>query len=150
MGPTAAQVGIGRPFWTFEFWEIDASLQVFFVFEVLYTVTLAAIKMSICFLYLRLFPNARFRRTVWATQAFIAAHTLGFVVADCLQCRPLSFFWESWDGQHEGTCFNSQPQLPPVLIFFFFLYSFPPLPWFGGGPARAGERHPRLGRERKR
>lgn len=60
--------------------------------------------MSICFQYLRLFPGARFRRWVWATQAFNAAFTLALLAAALAQCRPMSTFWMNWDGEHPGEC----------------------------------------------
>lgn len=27
-------------------------------------------------------------------------------MADFFQCQPISYFWESWDGEHSGHCFN--------------------------------------------
>lgn len=64
------------------------------------------VKASICFLYIRIFQNTTFRRVVWATQAFNGLLVLAFVSADFGQCRPLSHFWYSWDGDHDGVCFN--------------------------------------------
>ncbi|KAK7709993.1 hypothetical protein SLS63_013094 [Diaporthe eres] len=98
--------GLGRDIWTLEPWRITEFLKVFFVFEVLYTLTLGLIKTSILFLYLRLFPDPKFRRTVWATQAFNLLMVGSFIVSDFLQCRPISFFWGQWDGEHTGRCFN--------------------------------------------
>lgn len=98
--------GLGRDIWTLEPWRITEFLKVFFVFEVLYTLTLGLIKTSILFLYLRLFPDPKFRRTVWATQAFNLLMVGSFIVSDFLQCRPISYFWGSWDGEHTGSCFN--------------------------------------------
>lgn len=98
--------GLGRDIWTLEPWQISEFLKIFFVFEVLYTLTLGLIKTSILFLYLRLFPDPKFRRIVWATQAFNLLMVGSFILSDFLQCRPISFFWESWDGEHAGRCFN--------------------------------------------
>lgn len=98
--------GLGRDIWTLEPWRITEFLKVFFVFEVLYTLTLGLIKTSILFLYLRLFPDPKFRRTVWATQAFNFLMVGCFIISDFLQCQPISFFWQNWDGEHSGRCFN--------------------------------------------
>ncbi|KAJ0104205.1 CFEM domain-containing protein [Diaporthe amygdali] len=98
--------GLGRDLWTLEPWRISEFLKVFFVFEVLYTLTLGLIKTSILFLYLRLFPEPKFRRIVWATQAFNFLMVGSFIMADFFQCQPISYFWESWDGEHSGHCFN--------------------------------------------
>lgn len=64
------------------------------------------IKISICFLYARLFSTPAFQRAIWATQALNVLLIILFVGADLAQCQPLSFFWEGWDGEHEGSCFN--------------------------------------------
>ncbi|KKY29996.1 putative cfem domain-containing protein [Diaporthe ampelina] len=98
--------GLGRDIWTLEPWRVFEFLKVFFVFEVLYTLTLGLIKTSILFLYLRLFPDPKFRRVVWATQVFNLLLVGSFITCDFLQCQPISFFWESWDGEHSGRCFN--------------------------------------------
>lgn len=98
--------GLGRDIWTLEPWRISEFLKVFFVFEVFYTLTLGLIKTSILFLYLRLFLDPKFRRTVWATQAFNFLLVGSFIISDFLQCQPISFFWTSWDGEHSGRCFN--------------------------------------------
>lgn len=98
--------GLGRDIWTLEPWQVSEFLKIFFVFEVLYTLTLGLIKTSILFLYLRLFPDPRFRRTIWATQAFNCLMVGSFIISDFLQCQPIRYFWESWDGEHNGRCFN--------------------------------------------
>lgn len=67
---------------------------------------LALIKISICFLYLRLFPGPKFRLVVWATQAFNLALMVTSVLIFLLSCMPLSFFWNMWDRQHDGHCIN--------------------------------------------
>lgn len=72
----------------------------------LYTLTLGLIKTSILFLYLRLFLDPKFRRTVWATQAFNLLLVGSFIISDFLQCEPIHYFWQFWDGEHSGRCFN--------------------------------------------
>ncbi|KAJ4393561.1 hypothetical protein N0V93_002773 [Gnomoniopsis smithogilvyi] len=98
--------GMGRNVWTVPPDDIDQFLKVFFAFEAIYAFVLGVIKISICFLYLRIFPGHRFRVVVWATQVFNIALVFAFIVADVLQCRPLSYFWQGWDGEHEGYCLN--------------------------------------------
>lgn len=97
---------MGRNLWTLTPGQITSFLQIFWVFSILYAFVLAMIKISICFLYLRLFPDEKFQRIVWGTQVFNVALLLSFVVANILQCRPVSFFWNGWDGEHQGSCIN--------------------------------------------
>lgn len=77
--------------------QITNFLQIFFVFEVLYTLTLGIIKISICFLFLRLFPERRIRRYLWATQLFNVTVVVVFVIVDLAQCQPMSYFWDMWE-----------------------------------------------------
>lgn len=95
MGITEVKLDAGNPLWDKEFWQIDAALEVWFISEVLYTVTLALIKSSILFLYTRIFPTKNFRRFVWGTQVFNLMIVLGFLPVDFFQCRPLAYFWHS-------------------------------------------------------
>jgi hypothetical protein len=29
-----------------------------------------------------------------------------FVLLAIFQCRPISYYWSGWDGEHQGTCLN--------------------------------------------
>ncbi|KAH8751071.1 hypothetical protein F5883DRAFT_608593 [Diaporthe sp. PMI_573] len=103
---TANQNGLGMDIWFVPFNQITNFLQISFVFEVLYTITIGIIKISITFLYLRLFPDRRIRRFLWATQIFNVTLVGVFVIVDLAQCQPMSYFWDMWDGEHVGRCIN--------------------------------------------
>lgn len=104
-------------------------MKVVYVFETLYSASLALIKISICFLYLRLFPSKDFHRVVTITQIFNVLILLGFVFTDLNQCAPISFFWTGWDGQHDGWCFNSNAmiwaQAAVNIVLNFWLLALP-------------------------
>lgn len=100
------RTGLGKDIWAVPFDQINDFLELFFVFECLYTVTLGLIKTSICFLYIRLFPNRIFRRYLWGTLVFNIVLATTFVIVDLSQCRPMSTFWLNWDDEHPGTCIN--------------------------------------------
>lgn len=93
----ANQNGLGIDIWFVPFNQITNFLQIFFVFEVLYTLTLGIIKISICFLFLRLFPERRIRRYLWATQVFNVTLIVVYVIVDLAQCQPMSYFWDMWE-----------------------------------------------------
>lgn len=104
---TEYSLGLGKPYWAWEFWQIDMSLLIYYIFEILYAINLGMIKISICFLYMRIFrDNPIFQRIMWGTQAFNILLVLAFVGADLGQCQPLSYFWQGWDNEHQGRCFN--------------------------------------------
>jgi hypothetical protein len=68
-------------------------------------------KISIIFLYLRIFPktvSARFSYVSWAVIAGLLSYCVGFLVYSGFQCAPISYFWTQWDGEHKGYCNNFQ------------------------------------------
>lgn len=100
------QAGLGRDIWTLTPDEITNYIKIFYVFAFIYTITLTLVKASICFLYLRLFTNLKFRRIVWATQAFNVALMITFIFAYAFQCTPPSHFWNMWHGESQGKCLS--------------------------------------------
>lgn len=86
--------------------QITGFLKIFFIFEALYFFTLATIKASILFFYLRIFPDQTFRIVLWCTQIFNLLSATTFIIIICVQCRPVSYFWTGWDGEHEGSCWD--------------------------------------------
>ncbi|OBR12633.1 CFEM domain-containing protein [Colletotrichum higginsianum IMI 349063] len=102
------QLGIGRDVWALSYDEITRFMQVFFAFEVIYTLSISALKASILFFYIRVFSmvSSTFTMVLWATQAFNLAFCIAFTVANLNQCRPFSNAWEAWDGKHPGYCIN--------------------------------------------
>jgi multisubunit Na+/H+ antiporter MnhF subunit len=100
--------GLGRDIWTLTHDEIDRYIQIFWIFGLVYTITLTLVKASICFLYLRLFTNRQFQRIVWGTQAFNIILMVTFVFLYAFQCSPVSYFWTMWQGRgiHKGHCMS--------------------------------------------
>ncbi|WQF79417.1 Putative extracellular membrane protein, CFEM [Colletotrichum destructivum] len=100
--------GFGKDIWTLTVDQITAFIKGFFAFEILYFVTLAVIKASILFLYLRIFGaiTETFRQVLWGTHIFNIAVCVTFIVVNLNQCKPLSYFWHGWDGKHPGYCIN--------------------------------------------
>ncbi|OLN83402.1 hypothetical protein CCHL11_03138 [Colletotrichum chlorophyti] len=74
------------------------------VLEIFYVVSLAVIKASILFFFLRIFPERGFRRTLWMVQALNLLIAIAFLIFFCAQCQPFSYFWNQWDGEHQGKC----------------------------------------------
>ncbi|KAJ0161153.1 hypothetical protein CTA2_6679 [Colletotrichum tanaceti] len=100
--------GFGKDIWTLTVEQITAFVKGFFAFEIMYFVTLALIKASILFLYLRIFGaiTETFCRVLWGTHIFNVAVCVTFIVVNLNQCKPLSYFWYGWDGKYPGYCIN--------------------------------------------
>ena len=62
--------------------------------EIMYNPTLFIIKLSIIFLYARIFPNRTFRLGLWAVGIFIAAYTICAMVISLTQCDQLDVIWD--------------------------------------------------------
>ncbi|KAK2040012.1 CFEM domain-containing protein [Colletotrichum somersetense] len=100
--------GFGKDIWALTVSQITAFVKGFFAFELMYFVTLAVIKASILFLYLRIFGAITevFRLILWGTQIFNLAVCITFIIVNLNQCKPLSYFWYGWDGKYPGYCIN--------------------------------------------
>ncbi|KZL78094.1 CFEM domain-containing protein [Colletotrichum tofieldiae] len=68
--------------------------------------TLSFVKASILFMYLRIFPDEKFRIILWCTQLFNCLLLIAFVAGTVGACQPLNFFWSGWTGEMKGKCFN--------------------------------------------
>ncbi|KAL4933239.1 CFEM domain-containing protein [Aspergillus undulatus] len=96
--------GLGKNIWTVPFDDISETMKLFFIEENLYVFCTALVKLSMLFLYLRLFPNRPLRLAIFASLWITAAWGLGSFFAQIFSCKPISFYWNQWDGEHEGKC----------------------------------------------
>ena len=64
------------------------------VTEVMYAPGFAAVKLSVLFLYRRLFPNRRLHIIIYCVGAFIVCYTIAGVLVPIFECRPVEAAWE--------------------------------------------------------
>jgi hypothetical protein len=64
------------------------------------------LKACILIFYLRIFPGNPIRQLFLYTLAFNFVCLVVFDFITIFQCHPVSFYWTSWDGLHEGTCIS--------------------------------------------
>ncbi|KAL6862266.1 hypothetical protein J3F83DRAFT_745619 [Trichoderma novae-zelandiae] len=76
----------------------------FFVAQILYKVTTCLTKMSLGMLYLRIFPDRKFRIAVISVMAITTAYTLAAVLMTIFACKPIE---KSWRKTLPGVCVNS-------------------------------------------
>ncbi|KAL4948458.1 hypothetical protein BDW69DRAFT_203517 [Aspergillus filifer] len=98
--------GLGKNIWTIRFSDIDECMKLFFIEEVLYTVSTALIKVSMLLLYLRLFPNPLLRIAIFTSLAITTSWAVGSFFAQLFSCSPISYYWKQWDMEHEGHCIS--------------------------------------------
>jgi hypothetical protein len=96
--------GLGRDIWTVKFEQITNFIHVFYAMEILYFAQVALLKLSLLFFYLKIFPGPTIRKLIWGTVTFDVMFGVVFAFVGIFQCRPISFYWKSWDGEHQGQC----------------------------------------------
>lgn len=77
-----------------------------FAVELIYLTSVALPKLSVLFLYLRIFTSRGSQIVAQGTVALITVNWVVFVVACFFQCRPLAFWWDR--TIKGGYCFNVQ------------------------------------------
>ena len=71
--------------------------------QVSYKLAITCTKISYLTLYLRIFPDRRFKNLVRIVLGLVASYGIASVVATCFQCRP---FDKILDRTQAGRCFN--------------------------------------------
>ncbi|KAL0256750.1 hypothetical protein SLS55_009147 [Diplodia seriata] len=104
--PILVENGMGKDMWTLHPHQITNVLKYYYFGEIFYVVALGISKISILFFYLRVFPAKEFRSIIYVVMAFSVAYTIVFGIVTALQCQPVSYAWNQWDGLHEGHCNN--------------------------------------------
>jgi hypothetical protein len=126
--------GMGKDIWTVEPSGITSMLRLFYIEQYLYQLAIITTKISIVLLYLRIFPkqvSQRFSYISWAVIAGLLAYLVGFYIYFALECRPLSYFWHQWDGEHKGVCPSNESAIyvnSAFNIFFDIVVFFLPVP----------------------
>ncbi|KAI5456640.1 hypothetical protein BGZ63DRAFT_495829 [Mariannaea sp. PMI_226] len=98
--------GLGRDIWTLTPDNITNFARYFFITSPIYFAQVALVKLSILFFYLKIFISTTTRRILLGTIVFNCLFGIAFVIVSVVQCRPISYFWTQWDGEHSGECVN--------------------------------------------
>ncbi|KAF7557310.1 hypothetical protein G7Z17_g831 [Cylindrodendrum hubeiense] len=99
--------GLGRDIWVMPFPKIYDFGKYFLILEIIYFAEVTLLKLAMLFVYLRIFPGAVIRRTLWGTIIVNCIFGVVFIIVTAfIQCRPISYFWQIWDKEHSGTCLN--------------------------------------------
>ncbi|CAH0024524.1 unnamed protein product, partial [Clonostachys rhizophaga] len=99
--------GLGRDIWTLTPEEIRNFGYYLYIYSTIYFLNAAVCKLAFLFFYLRIFPALKVRRVLWCTVIFVLMFGVVFSMLSIFQCRPISHYWNRWDGEHEGTCINA-------------------------------------------
>ncbi|KAL2807800.1 hypothetical protein BJX63DRAFT_425109 [Aspergillus granulosus] len=105
--------GIGKHIWVVEPDDVIMSMRIIFAYVILYATTVPMVKLSVLFLYRRIF------RLTW-TLYFCAFLSVGYTIAVTstisLACVPTSYFWTQWvDPLSGGYC--------RINLYMFYLWN---------------------------
>ncbi|KAG9246904.1 CFEM domain-containing protein [Calycina marina] len=98
--------GLGTDIWTLWSKTITDLIHNFYTIKLLYFVQVGAIKLAFLLFYLRIFPGHQIRKTICVTILDNTLYTALFVLIGVFQCKPISFYWKRWNGEHVGSCIN--------------------------------------------
>jgi hypothetical protein len=98
----AAMCGSGRHFADLTSDNIVKAAKFWWAAELSYTICTAMIKLSICFLLLRIVVSKVHKYIVYIVMA-LNAYSLFYFFLLMLQCRPISYFW---NPKEPGHCIN--------------------------------------------
>ncbi|KAJ5951878.1 uncharacterized protein N7479_010291 [Penicillium vulpinum] len=98
--------GTGKHKWDLDEADVLPTAKLRYVTHIIYTVITGLTKVSICLLYLRLFPNIRIISL--GTIAFVTAMSIAFVFATIFQCSPVDAIFDEKKYKHYS-CFDSIP-----------------------------------------
>ena len=88
--------------------------QISYAVQVLYPLAVTAIKLSILFLYLRLFPSRSFRTFVVGHMVLAVVGGLVASAVTIFQCKPIA---KNWIGALPGACLDQGRLFEVVVIF---------------------------------
>ena len=88
----------------------EIRLQWFYGAQITYKVAVCAYKESILFLYLRIFPNKRFRVMTWTLIVITLVAGIAFTLVTIWQCTPIAAFWDKTilTKNPSSHCFDSE------------------------------------------
>ena len=98
--------GLGRDVWTLSYQQITDFSFALYVYTLIYFASIASLKLSFLFLYLRIFPKKSVKRLLWGTVGLAIVYGLVFIFLGIFPCHPISHYWNRWDGEHVGTCMD--------------------------------------------
>ncbi|KAG6015321.1 hypothetical protein E4U41_004652, partial [Claviceps citrina] len=100
--------GLGRDVWTLDVAHLVVFGRAFYSMEILYLTLITLVKVCLSLFYLGVFPGRGIRRLLWITVGFHIAFGMAFILKTVLQCRPVGFNWERFDGgpASRGRCID--------------------------------------------
>ncbi|KAH7091693.1 hypothetical protein FB567DRAFT_465162 [Paraphoma chrysanthemicola] len=100
------RTGLGRDIWTLPFHDITELIKSYWICELLYFTLTWLIRIAFVLFFFQIFVETRFRKILSAViGVYILAMVSGILTVSFI-CTPVSYLWNSWDGEHKGHCLD--------------------------------------------
>ncbi|KAI0379257.1 hypothetical protein F5Y04DRAFT_290472 [Hypomontagnella monticulosa] len=101
----AIQVGFGTDIWAVPPDDITVFFRLVLCSFQVYGICRFLVRCSIILFYIRIFNFTSASKILWVTFAANLIIWIVWFFLSIFQCKPVSYFWDQWDGEHEGSCF---------------------------------------------
>lgn len=101
-----APSGLGRDIWTLSLPEISEFAFYLYIMTLFYVTVMMLLKLTFCFLYMRIFPSAALRRWLWGTIVFHVLFGLAILIASVFTCTPVNYAWTQYSQDVQGHCIS--------------------------------------------
>lgn len=98
--------GLGRDIWTLSLAEIGEFALYLYIMTLFYLFLMMLLKLTFCFLYLRIFQSTTLRRLLWATVIFHVLFGTATFVSSVFTCTPISYLWTRYTQTAKGHCID--------------------------------------------
>ncbi|KAI0544304.1 hypothetical protein F4679DRAFT_42023 [Xylaria curta] len=100
--------GFGKDIWTLSFSDINTTLKLLYVAEVVYFPAEMFTQLSILAFYRRVFAKSSSvtQKGSFIMMVIVVLFGIANTLAIIFQCTPVPFFWLGWSGEIRGSCIN--------------------------------------------
>ncbi|KAJ6785462.1 hypothetical protein PWT90_01172 [Aphanocladium album] len=98
--------GLGQDLWTLSLPQISRFAFFMYIMTLFYITEMMLLKLSFCFLYLRIFPSTTLKRLLWGTVVFHALFGVAAFIASVFMCTPIDYTWLRYLKPMQGRCID--------------------------------------------
>ncbi|EUC46825.1 hypothetical protein COCMIDRAFT_91831 [Bipolaris oryzae ATCC 44560] len=126
-----ASAGLGRDAWTLSFEDITYIRKLEWLGKFFYWPTTALARLALLFMYLRVLPRKKTRTYTYTGMALTTIYWFIFQFSIAFFCKPVSLVWTGWDGEHKGSCWDTNYLIlsaAGAAVFLNLLIALIPVP----------------------
>jgi hypothetical protein len=119
----------GYDLWFIEFDTITEFLLETYICFIFYLLGRSIVRLSIILFYMRIFQIKLAKDLLVYSFVINVVYCISAVTVLACQCSPVNYFWNQWDGEHEGRCLSTEKVVwacaAIAFVFDLWLILFP-------------------------